>query len=339
METDDIQTLQAALTVRNLVYGPEDRFCDEKFTFSPEVNRLKIDIGLSNEGVYGCEWLLGREDVGVIGIEPNPLCHRNLLYAGSRNSYIPCLCLEFNSICRFAGFVSEVYVKQALAVELAKEGKKTQKSLHEMLLPHDFKYVDDSGTTFRIIPIQIKAGHAFRVQPVVQELRDIKGKYILVGAAVDKIESEEEIIYQNFYSTSKDLGTSSLRKEVVEDSPEKGDFQEVQVPSLSLDSILKHIDWDRFSFIECIKIDVEGKELDVLRSCKKYIEKVVYFRIEAFECVDPDNPPATTAEDIVHFMKERGFELFDDEPGDYKFVNTRYKKLIEKHHSNNPLSW
>ncbi len=56
-----------------------------------------------------------------------------------------------------------------------------------------------------------------------------------------------------------------------------------KVPSYSLDMVLEHIDWKRFPFIECIKIDVEGKDLDALKSCKKHMDKVVYFRAEAYD--------------------------------------------------------
>tara|TARA_R110000824_G_scaffold360724_1_gene548495 strand:- start:252 stop:851 length:600 start_codon:yes stop_codon:yes gene_type:complete len=166
----------------------------------------------------------------------------------------------------------------------------------------------------------------FRILPVVEEIRDIGGKYILLGGAVDNV--GKEIKYQNFYLTPKDYGTSSLRREVIDNFPEKGGYSIERVPSYSLESILDHVDWDRFPFIECVKIDVEGKELDVLKSCGHYIDKVVYFRVEAFE--QEDESLCTHGDDkkIIDFLEQHGFHLFDKTPGDFKFVNKRHLHLV-----------
>ena len=41
------------------------------------------------------------------------------------------------------------------------------------------------------------------------------------------------------------------------------------------------------------------------------------------------------AKEIIEFMDDKDFELFDSTPGDYKFVNKKYKKLAKE----NNLSW
>ena len=348
--TDNVETLT------DLVYRKEENIRNEKFIFSPDVKRIKVDIGLSNGGSFGCNWLMDtRDDLGVIGIEANPICQQNLLVGGTTSSYITCLCLEFNKICRFLGLVSEVYIKDTLAQEASRNGEATLSDhlpningvtdLGYLVLPRDLTLAPTAGGTFRISPKLIwdDAG-VFRFLPVLEELKDIAGKYILVQGAVDDVGDSMEPTYQQFYSMWPNIGASSLRPDVAGSCARGGATKQeladtFDVPSYSLDKILDYVDWDKFPYIECIKIDVEGKELDVLRSCKKYMEKVVYFRIEAFKCTDPDNPPFTSDLELIPFMKERGFELFDEEPGDYKFVNTRYKKLIEQQRSRDPLSW
>ena len=342
-------------TLTDLVYRKEENIQNEKFIFSPDVKRIKVDIGLSNSGNFGCNWLMDtRDDLGVIGIEANPICQQNLLVGGTTNSYITCLCLEFNKICRFLGLVSEVYIKDTLAQQVSIEeltlsghllNKNGAADLAYLDLPRDLILAPTAGGSIRISPKLIwdDAG-VFRFLPVLAELKDIAGKYILIHGAVDDVGDSMEPTYQQFYSMRPNIGASSLRFDVAGSSARGGANKQViadtfDVPSYSLDKILDYVDWDKFPYIECIKIDVEGKELDVLRSCKKYMEKVVYFRIEAFKCTDPDNPPFTSDLELIPFMKEHGFELFDEEPGDYKFVNTRYKKRIDQQRLINPLSW
>jgi len=38
----------------------------------------------------------------------------------------------------------------------------------------------------------------------------------------------------------------------------------------------------------------------------------------------------TKSEDLLEFMESCNFELFDDEEGDYKFINNKYKDLARK---------
>jgi len=311
---------------RDLIYN-QDSLKNDKFVFCEDVKKIRVDIGLAGDGTHGCEWLLANNDVGVIGIEANPTCREQLVFGGSTNSYLNSLYLFRNKICKFVGYISEVYLKrEILGLDLTKL---------ENVSAHPPEKFVSNNILYHFSP-RMTLDHTgnFRMYPILQEIKDISEKYILLAGAVDNIENE--IIYQSFFSTPKNLGTSSLRKDILVDFPEKGDFTEIKVPSYSLDSVLERVDWDKFPFIECIKIDVEGKELDVLKSCKKHIDRVVFFRLEVFEgrpeCADD-------ARSVLNFMKEADFHLFGREPGDYKFVNRKYLSLIEQQHHTNPLSW
>jgi hypothetical protein len=90
--------------------------------------------------------------------------------------------------------------------------------------------------------------------------------------------------------------------------------------------IFEKIDWDRFPFIETIKIDTEGNEKKVILSCKEYLDKVVYLRVECFKAMHGGDF-INTADPMIEFLKEKGFENFDQEQGDYKFINIKHKQL------------
>jgi hypothetical protein len=314
---DDIYSIEEAIVIK-----PEKVFKNEKFVFSDEVKKLRIDVGLAGGGSYGCRWLVNNEDVGVIGIEANYRCIDSLIYGLSDNSYEINLFLFRNKIVKFIGFVSEVYYKKYLiGLDMSTTESANIFPCSEIVLNGRKAII---GPHIAYSPLSWHPNN-FRMLPVLKEIRDIGGKYILLGGAVDNV--GKEIKYQNFYLTPKDYGTSSLRREVIDNFPEKGGYSIERVPSYSLESILDHVDWDRFPFIECVKIDVEAKELDVLKSCGHYIDKVVYFRVEAFE--QEDESLCTHGDDkkIIDFLEQHGFHLFDKTPGDFKFVNKRYLHL------------
>jgi hypothetical protein len=196
---DDICSIEEAIVIE-----PEKVFKNEKFVFSDEVKKLRIDVGLSGGGLHGCRWLVNNEDVGVIGIEANDRCIDSLIYGLSDNSYEINLFLLRNKIVKFVGFVSEVYLKKYLiGLDLSRQENCNIFPYTEMVL-NGIKAIIGPFMTYS----PLSPGN-FRILPVVEEIKDIGGKYILLGGAADNV--GKEIKYQNFYLTPKDYGTSSLR--------------------------------------------------------------------------------------------------------------------------------
>ena len=301
---------------KELVFDSENRLDENgNFKFPDCVKKIRIDVGLSNEAYHSCEWLLNNEDIAVIGVEANPKCQQNLLLGNTANSYIHTLCLEGERICRFVGYISEVYLKKNLLnLDL------TQPE-NQQMIPSGC--IEISGFNPFIIGRALIVMGVFRMFPVFEEIKEIKDKYTLITAAADNVQ-EDQIEIKSFYSTPKDLGTSSLIKEVLTQFPEKGEFEEVKVNCISLDTLLNHIPWDRFEVIECIKIDAEGKDLDILKGCKKYLHKVVFFKVEAFEITDENICTYNKNNEIIEFLEENNFKLVAKEPGDYQFINNLF---------------
>jgi FkbM family methyltransferase len=79
-----------------------------------------------------------------------------------------------------------------------------------------------------------------------------------------------------FYSMQQDCGTSSLFK------PTWGLWNEIDVPVYSLKHLFDIFDWNRFPYIDYIKIDAQGGDLDILKGAGIYLkDRVVYITAEA----------------------------------------------------------
>tara|TARA_B100000315_G_scaffold244102_1_gene268230 strand:+ start:192 stop:941 length:750 start_codon:yes stop_codon:yes gene_type:complete len=143
----------------------------------------------------------------------------------------------------------------------------------------------------------------FECEKALKELTSkFKGKYIL--AAAGKINGKSII------NVHKDKLSSSLYSEI--DGP-KCDGTPREVDVIRLDSLIEDIKQHK-SII--LKIDVQGKELDVLEGAEKILEScnVVIVEISFFKFFK-DNP---TFFDIVKFMKKRQFVVYDTFDKNYR---------------------
>ncbi|MDB5200769.1 MAG: Methyltransferase, FkbM family [Ferruginibacter sp.] len=102
----------------------------------------------------------------------------------------------------------------------------------------------------------------------------------------------------------KDLYGSSLLKE--QDGP-VADGTPRKVPMISLDSLHEKIPDPPSSLV--IKIDVQGAELDVLRSGPKLLQQADLVIMECSFFNFLHNAPDIT--DVICFMKEQGFVMYD----------------------------
>ena len=304
---------------------------NKKFIFPNSVKKIRFDLGLSTNAPHSCDWLMNNVDVGVVGIEANPICQKSLIFCDTDNSHVESMFLIKDKICKFSGYVSEVYLKKHIF------GIELEQGDNAFSMPpiETFKAM---GKTFHISPRAVYGpGNNFRLNPLAEEVADIGGRFILIGGAVDNISEINMFVEQEFYSSYPALGCSSLVKGMIEAnerpagnvSEQKNHVNKTfQVESFSLDTVLEHVDWQRFSYVESIKIDVEGKDLEVLKSCKKHMDKVVYFRAEAYD--DESIIYGIKKRDMVKYMHANNFELIDEEDGDYGFINKKYKNLAQK---------
>jgi FkbM family methyltransferase len=148
----------------------------------------------------------------------------------------------------------------------------------------------------------------------------------IFNVALSNVETISEM---DFYVNSKDCGTSSLFSH---DQQYLGPIEKViKVPVYSLKMFFDNFPWDRFSYIDYIKIDAQGSDLNILKSAGNYLsEKVVYVTAE------PDGNQYIGASDcntgnIVQYMDSMNFQKINHpNTQDPTFINKNFLHLYDK---------
>jgi hypothetical protein len=158
-----------------------------------------------------------------------------------------------------------------------------------------------------------------------------------IQAAIDNVQN---ISTRDFYEVIYDdtrSGASSLL-ELTPEHPQGKNIKEIiKVPTISLESILDLVPWNRFEYIEHIKTDCEGYDPVVVESVGKYLDKVVYFSCEMLRKPwhhynEPD------ANEFINFMQSNNFDVLKERGGEIDFVNKNlYHKIKEDNLNNNTL--
>ena len=149
------------------------------------------------------------------------------------------------------------------------------------------------------------------------------GRMHIFNIALSNVKHVETM---NFFVNSKDCGTSSLYQH---DQVFLGPIDKViQVPVYSLKMFFDDFPWDRIPYIDYIKIDAQGSDLNILRGAEHYLsEKVVFVTAEpdgnqyfgAHEC---------NTENITQYMTSLNFtKINHPQTNDPTFVNNKFLNL------------
>jgi FkbM family methyltransferase len=154
--------------------------------------------------------------------------------------------------------------------------------------------------------------------------KENKSRFCLVPVALGNVSSPQTL---DFYMMNNDCGTSSLHKPRTDIL---GPIKEiVKVPVCNLSSFFDIFPWERFSYIEYIKIDAQGSDLDILKGAAHYLsERVVYVTAE------PENNQyegiINSENDISRYMMSIGFErIAHPNTCDPTYINTKFKHLAD----------
>lgn len=150
--------------------------------------------------------------------------------------------------------------------------------------------------------------------------------FVLINVALDDV---EKITTKPFYHMSSDVGVSSLLKPTDNLEDTLQEISDVTVVPFSY--ILEKIDWDRFEYIELVKIDTQGKDLDIIKSAGKFLNKIVYLNCEinTFDYYENSNQP----NEFNVFLTKNGFDFVLDnsfvngEVVDRTFINNKFLHL------------
>ena len=168
----------------------------------------------------------------------------------------------------------------------------------------------------------IQKRHPLHGQPLEQKFINEK-RFQLIPNALSNVEKQEEM---TFYINSKDCGTSSLFKH---DEKYLGPIKnKINVPVLSLKMFFDEFPWDRFEYIDYIKIDAQGSDLNILKGAGNYLrEKVVFVTAEPDgDCYIGSSECNT--ENITNYMLSQDFiKINHPNTNDPTYVNKKFMDL------------
>lgn len=103
-------------------------------------------------------------------------------------------------------------------------------------------------------------------------------RFILLPYAIDNV---DKLVTKKMYIEDGDVGTSSLYE--FNNSTTNFSVREiVDVKVINLKMLFDIFPWDKFQYIDYIKVDTQGADLNVLKSAGNYLkDKVVYVTVEA----------------------------------------------------------
>lgn len=191
------------------------------------------------------------------------------------------------------------------------------------LLVFGFEPNPDSVQT--ILQKNIVKRHEGHGEPLRNEFID-NSTFRLIPFALNNVKEPTTSI---FYSMANDTGTSSLYKPVNQNvDPIKS---VINVPVYSLKHFFDLFPWDRFEYIDYIKIDAQGADFNIIKSADHYLkEKVVFITAEPEfrQYIGCEN---NTSENMVEYLKIQNFHLIHHpNTQDPTFLNDKFKHLYDK---------
>lgn len=149
-----------------------------------------------------------------------------------------------------------------------------------------------------------------------------KNRFILMPFALGNVEVNK---YLDFY-VGNDIGVSSFYKPIdISKFPIKS---VIKVPVISLKYFFDLFPWDRFKYIDYIKVDAQGADLDILKGAGSYLsDRVVYVTAEPDGC-HYEGANICDVDNISTYMASQGFiPIKHPNTNDPTFINKKYMYL------------
>ena len=155
---------------------------------------------------------------------------------------------------------------------------------------------------------------------------NLKNNFCLIPVALGNPKLEEGITEVNFYQMKNDCGTSSIYAPLENNL---GPIDTIVKTRLySLKNFFDIFDWDRFPYIEYIKIDAQGSDYNILLGAGEYLkERVVYITAEP-EHRQYDGANNNTTYNMRVYLESQGFiQVYDRDTVDPTFLNKKYERV------------
>ena len=153
---------------------------------------------------------------------------------------------------------------------------------------------------------------------------DIRGRFFGIKCAIDNVSIPEE---KEFYHMEEAGGSSLLKP----NDNHTGDIKKVEkVQCVSLSDILDHVDWRQFgNYIEHLKVDAEGHDLEVLKSAGQYLENTIFVSFEMSNNNEDKWDDQYSWEDAIHYMTNKGFAMLHFDGGNIVWLNRRFDAFLK----------
>jgi FkbM family methyltransferase len=155
----------------------------------------------------------------------------------------------------------------------------------------------------------------------VLENKYLDKDFFLISTALGAEKEENKV----FYIATKDEGCSSFYKPsgVLFDTEKT-----IHVNVFTLSDFFQYFPWEQFPYIEYLKIDAQGADLDILRGAGDYLKKIVFITAESavgnlyMDVKDND------VQKVDEFMREKGFlRVYHSNTSDPTYLNYRFRDI------------
>lgn len=169
-----------------------------------------------------------------------------------------------------------------------------------------------------ILNKNIKKRNISHSEPLLDKY--INTNVIILPIAIDNV---DKISKMKFYCMEKDSGCSSLLEPIdINLGPIK---KTIDVNVYPLSKILNLIDWNKYKYIDYIKVDAQGSDLNIIKSAGNYLkEKVIYITLEA-ESIAYKNSENNNIEEFDKYLNSQNFiRIIHENTVDPTYLNKNF---------------
>lgn len=152
------------------------------------------------------------------------------------------------------------------------------------------------------------------------ENKYINNSFFLIPVALSNV-NEPTTMY--LYGMENDCGCSSLFQPI-----NLGPIKEVyKVPVYSLKHFFDSFPWNQIEYIDYVKINTQGSDLDILKGAGEYIRNIAYIRAST-ESNSYINCGHNTLDNMINYLEKYDFILINHQ--NTTFINKKYLHLKNK---------
>jgi FkbM family methyltransferase len=136
----------------------------------------------------------------------------------------------------------------------------------------------------------------------------------------------------NFYLTDQDnFGNSSLLKPI-EKKLKQNIIEKIEISTFKLKYFLDKVNFKKIDYVEFLKTDTQGNDLNVIKSCENYLSKICFIQTEywALEAYKGEKSRKESLNLMNDFMQKNGFKLYYFTITDAFYVNSNLIPIILK---------